>query len=115
MLFVIYQVDGQEGVQYMTSEWIDGPDHATLSVNGNGGYNKWNCPMGTTTLYLYDNGDGTLEISSKPMAGKTLVSGGQGIEEVSQKSEAESRKFIKDGKLYIRVGEKEYDATGRQL
>ncbi len=115
MLFVIYQVDGQEGVQYMTSEWIDGPDHATLSVNGNGAHEKWNCPMGTTTLYLYDNGDGTLEISSKPIAGKTLVGGGQGIEEVSQKSKAESRKFIKDGKLYIRIGEKEYDATGRQL
>lgn len=39
----------------------------------------------------------------------------QGIEEVSQKSKAESRKFIKDGKLYIRVGEKVFDATGRQL
>ena len=39
----------------------------------------------------------------------------EGIEEVSQKSKAESRKFIKDGKLYIRVGEKVFDATGRQL
>lgn len=39
----------------------------------------------------------------------------EGIEEVSQKSKTESRKFIKDGKLYIRVGEKVFDATGRQL
>lgn len=115
MLFVIYQVDGQEGVQYMTSEWIDGPDHATLSVNGNGGYNKWNCPKGTTTLYLYDNGDGTLEISSKQIAGKTLVSGGgnQAIEnaEVGEKA----RKVMVDGELRIYRGEKVYDATGRQL
>ena len=73
MLFVLYQVDGQEGVQYMTPEWIDGPRHTTLSVGGNGGYNKWNCPLGTTTLYLYDNGDGTLEISADPIPGKKLA------------------------------------------
>ena len=115
MLFVIYQVDGQEGVQYMTSDWVDGPDHATLSVNGNGGYNKWNCPKGTTTLYLYDNGDGTLEISSKQIAGKTLVSGGGNQAIDNTKVSEKARKVMVDGELRIIRGEKVFDATGRQL
>ena len=113
MLFVIYQVDGQEGVQYMTSEWVDGPTHATLSVNGNGGYNKWNCPKGTTKIYLYDNGDGTLEISSQPMTGKTLVSGGAAgaaLDNVCVNGSA--RKVIRNGQLFIIKNGNTYNALG---
>jgi len=69
-LFVLYQVDGYPGVQYMTSAWTDGPRHTTLVTNGG---EKWNCPLGTTKLYLYDNGDGTLEISADIIAGKKLA------------------------------------------
>lgn len=73
-VFVLYQVDGQEGVQYMTSEFVDNShSHATLSVNGGGKYEKWQVPAGTTQLYLYDNGDGSLEISSEVIEGKTLA------------------------------------------
>lgn len=73
-VFVLYQVDGQEGVQYMTSEFVDNShSHATLSVNGGGKYEKWQVPTGTTQLYLYDNGDGSLEISSEVIEGKTLA------------------------------------------
>lgn len=109
-LFVIYQEDGKEGVQYMTSEWVSGPTHATLSVNGNGGYNKWACPKGTTKVYLYDNGDGTLEISSEPMPGKTLVNGGTALEKVQ--SPDSSVKFIKNGQLFIRKNGVTYNCLG---
>ena len=116
MLFVLYQVDGQEGVQYMTPTWVDGPTHATLSIDGGGGYNKWNCPLGTTKLYLYDNGDGTLEISSEVIPGKKPADpqpDSQGIENttVSQKA----HKVIIDGQLRIVRGNKVFDATGREL
>ena len=70
-LFVIYQVDGQPGVQYMTTDYVDGPTHATLVTTG---FEKMHVTAGTYTLYLYDNQDGTLELSTEPMAGKTLVS-----------------------------------------
>lgn len=73
-VFVLYQVDGQEGVQYMTSAFVDNShSHATLIVNGDGKYEKWQVPAGTTQLYLYDNGDGSLEISSEVIEGKTLA------------------------------------------
>lgn len=114
MLFVLYQVDGQEGVQYMTPEWIDGERHTTLSVGGNGGYNKWNCPLGTTTLYLYDNGDGTLEISADILPGKKLADPQpEGVENVTATEKA--HKVIIDGQLRIVRGDKVFDATGRQL
>ncbi|MBQ9338884.1 MAG: hypothetical protein IJS13_00970 [Paludibacteraceae bacterium] len=73
-IFVLYQVDGQEGVQYMTDAFVDATHtHATLQVNGGGKYEKWQVPTGTTQIYLYDNGDGTLEISSEPIEGKQLA------------------------------------------
>jgi hypothetical protein len=110
-LFVIYQVDGQPGVQYMTTDYVDGPTHATLVTTG---FEKMHVTAGTYTLYLYDNQDGTLELSTEPMAGKTLVStGAQSVEQtiVSEKA----HKVIIDGQLRIVRGNKIFDATGRQL
>ena len=110
-LFVIYQVDGQPGVQYMTTDYVDGPTHATLVTTG---FEKMHVTTGTYTLYLYDNQDGTLELSTEPMAGKTLVStGAQSVEQtiVSEKA----HKVIIDGQLRIVRGNKIFDATGRQL
>ncbi len=74
-LFLVYQVTGQPGVQYMTDGWL-GFDvtHATMSNCGictNG--NKLYIPAGSYTLYLYDNGDGTVELSREPLEGKTLL------------------------------------------
>jgi hypothetical protein len=113
-LFVLYQVDGFPGVQYMTSAWVDGPRHATLSATG--GYEKWNCPLGTTTLYLYDNEDGTLEISADVIPGKKLADPQPDTQDVEKTEVAEkTRKVMENGQLIIIRGEKRFDATGRQL
>ena len=110
-LFVIYQVDGQPGVQYMTTDYVDGPTHATLVTTG---FEKMHVTAGTYTLYLYDNQDGTLELSTEPMAGKTLVSTGtEGIEQT--KLDGGAHKVIVDGQLRIVRGNKVFDLTGRQL
>lgn len=115
-LFVLYQVDGQEGVQYMTPEWIDGPRHTTLSIGGGGGYNKWNCPLGTTTLYLYDNGDGTLEISADPIPGKKLADpqpAGNAVENV--KTDMRITKTIENGQVVLIKDGVRYNLLGAQL
>ena len=67
-LFLIYQVDGQMGVQYMCETYTDDTNtHARFTTTGN---EKWKVPVGTTTLYLYDNEDGSVEVSNTPMPGK---------------------------------------------
>ena len=110
-IFVVYQVHGVPGVQYMAPSYVDGPTHATMTTSGS---DKLHIPAGNYTLYLYDNGDGTVELAFAEMAGKTLVGcGAQGIENVP--SDDKAHKAIIDGKLQIMVGNKLYDATGREL
>lgn len=69
-IFVIYQVDGEAGVQYMTKATEGSP--ATLVKEGG---EKALIKAGATKLYLYDNGDGSLTLSSDPISGKTPVAG----------------------------------------
>jgi len=69
-LYVLYQEQGFAGMQYMSEWYVDGPTHATMTING---IEKLHIPAGTWTLYLYDNGDGTVELAYQPIAGKTLV------------------------------------------
>ena len=71
-VFVIYQVHGVAGVQYMATAGnvVEGVTHATLSPSGSG---KFVIPAGTKKVYLYDNGNNTVEISTQPMSGKTLI------------------------------------------
>ena len=110
-IFVVYQVHGVPGVQYMAPTYVDGPTHATLTTTGS---DKLHIPAGSWTLYLYDNGDGTVELSREQLAGKTLVGcGGQAIENTSVTEKA--RKVIIDGQLRIFRGDKMFDATGREL
>ena len=83
-IFLIYQVSGAAGVQYMTDGWLGFEvTHATMSNCGicNNG-NKLFIPGGHHTLYLYDNGDGTYELSREELPGKKLVDGGEAIENV---------------------------------
>ena len=78
------------------------------------GSDKLHIPAGNYTLYLYDNGDGTVELAYQEMAGKTLIGcGNQGIEQTMISPAAQ--KTIIDGQLRIIIGEKMYDATGREL
>ena len=70
-LFVVYQEKGVMGVQYMTTSYVDGPTHATMVTSGS---EKLHVGPGSYTLYLYDNGDGSVELSTQPISGKTLVS-----------------------------------------
>ena len=57
------------GEQYMTAEYTTA-SHATMVKNGS---QKMGVPAGTVTFYLYDNEDGTYELSTAPIAGKKLV------------------------------------------
>lgn len=110
-IFVLYQVDGYPGVQYMTSEYVDGPTHATLLTTGG---EKFHLGAGSYTLYLYDNENGTLEISTEVIPGKKLADPQpQGIENTPATEKA--RKVFIDGQLRIIRGDKMFDATGRQL
>ncbi len=110
-IFVLYQVDGYPGVQYMTSEYVDGPTHATLLTTGG---EKFHLCAGSYTLYLYDNENGTLEISTEVIPGKKLADPQpQGIENTPATEKA--RKVFIDGQLRIIRGDKMFDATGRQL
>lgn len=110
-IFVVYQVHGVPGVQYMAPSYVDGPTHATMTTTGS---DKLHIPAGNYTLYLYDNGDGTVELAYQSMEGKTLVScDGQGIE--NTKVDTKAHKTVIDGQLRIIRGEKIYDATGREL
>ena len=85
--------------------------HVTMTTSGG---EKLMIPAGTHTLYLYDNGDGTVELSREQLSGKNLVScGGQGVEHTVVSDKA--HKMIIDGQLRIIRGDKIFDATGRQL
>lgn len=110
-LFVVYQVHGVPGVQYMSPSYVDGPTHATMTTTGN---EKLHIPAGNWTLYLYDNGDGTVELSFEQLSGKNLVGcEGQSIENTLSTDKA--HKVIIDGQLRIIRGNKVFDATGQQL
>lgn len=110
-LFLIYQVDGSAGVEYMCEAYTS-DTHARFIK---GGVEKWGVPVGTTDLYIYDNGDGSVEVSNQPMPGKTIWSpnGAQGVENIHASEKA--HKVIIDGQLRIVRGDKLYDATGRIL
>jgi hypothetical protein len=112
-IFVIYQVKGVAGVQYMTDGW-QGTDkqHVTMLKNGN---DKLYIPAGNYTLYLYDNGNGTVELSYVELSNKSLMacSGEEAIETTTVQEKA--RKVFVDGQLRIVRGDKTFDATGRQL
>ena len=107
------------GEQYMT-KGTDAPSgtHTTLYKDG---FEKFGVPEGTVTFYLYDNGDGTLELSIEPLEGKTLVGGGDNPEPGQQEAveqttvSTKARKAIINGQLRIIRGEKMFDATGREL
>lgn len=111
-VFVLYQVDGQGGVQYRTEQFVDATHRqARLVLEGP---SDWQLPAGVTNLYLYDNEDGSLTVSADPIPGKKLADPQpEGIEntQVSEKA----RKVIIDGQLRIVRGDKIFDATGRQL
>ena len=109
-LFLIYQVDGVAGVEYMCESYTT-ETHARFV---RGGSEKWGVPGGTTELYLYDNEDGSVEVSNQPMAGKKLwTAGGQNI--VNPTVSDKARKVIIDGQLRIIRGGKIFDATGKEL
>ena len=80
--------------------------------NGN---DKLYIPAGNYTLYLYDNGNGTVELSYVELSNKSLMacSGEEAIETTTVQEKA--RKVFVDGQLRIVRGDKTFDATGRQL
>ena len=109
------------GRDYMLEKYVDGGTHVTLSDRESTGHSqKWGIPEGTVTFYLYDNEDGTLELSTEELPGKKLVGGGSGstpgpeaVENTVVKTNA--RKAMIDGRLVIIRGEQMFDATGRAL
>lgn len=117
-IFVVYQKKGVAGVQYMTDGWL-GTDitHATMTNCGtcNNG-NRLYIPAGNHTLYLYDNGDGTVEVSRETLSGKKLMACDDDSQDIEQSIVSnKARKVMIDGQLRIVRGGKTFDATGRQL
>jgi len=65
------------GEQYMCASYTEGVTHAQMVKTGG---EKFGVPEGTVTFYLYDNEDGSYELSTEKLAGKKLVDeeGGEG-------------------------------------
>lgn len=107
--FILVCEPGQViGEQYMTTEYVSGVTHAKMVQNGS---QKFGVPEGTVTFYLYDNGDGSLELSTEPLAGKTLVgSGSNALENTAVQHKAV--KFVRNGQIFIRKGNTIYNALG---
>ena len=121
----MYQEKGKPGVQYMAASYDENATHTTM-IAGDGSTNHevLHVPAGEWTLYLYDNGNGTVELSYEELPGKTLVDTGgdtpgsqpgqqEAVENTVVKTHA--RKAIIDGRLVIIRGEQMFDATGRAL
>lgn len=91
-VFVIYQVHGVAGVQYMATAGnvVEGVTHATLSPSGSG---KFVIPAGTKKVYLYDNGNNTVEISTQPISGKTLIDACEGGNDPVSADESKASEF----------------------
>ena len=66
-------------------------------------------------LYLYDNNNGTVELSYVELSGKKLVACTDEEAIETPVIEEKARKVFVDGQLRIVRGDKMYDATGRQL
>jgi hypothetical protein len=117
-VFVLYQVDGQPGAQFFTEQYVDETHNEARFVpeaQAPAG-EKWRLPAGATTLYLYDNEDGSLTMSVAPIPGKKLADPQpeqQGIVHTAVSEKA--HKVIIDGQLRIVRGDKVFDATGRQI
>ncbi len=112
--FILVCEQGQVvGDCYMTSEFTT-DSHCTLVKEDATHVQKLAVQEGTVTFYLYDNGDGSLELSTEPLAGKTLVgTQTQGIENTTVNKKA--HKAVIDGRLVIIRGDKMFDVTGKQL
>ena len=85
-LFVVFQQNGVQGVQYMAPSYVDGPTQATMTTSGT---DKLHIGPGSYTLYLYKEGSDVI-LSTQPISGKTLVSencGGTGSAIESVKAE----------------------------
>ena len=66
------------GECYMAKEFTT-ESHCTLfNEQKAGASQKMGVPQGTVNFFLYDNGDGSYELSTVELSGKTLVGGGEG-------------------------------------
>lgn len=109
-IFVVYQVHGVPGVQYMAAAYSEAT-HCTMLTSGG---EKLMIPAGTHTLYLYDNGDGTVELSREQLAGKTLVDGGKSaVENTTTRSNI--KKMIVNGQVVIVKDGVRYNLLGAEV
>lgn len=116
-VFILYQVDGYPGVQYMTASYVDGQSHATFLTTGG---EKMHIGAGSYTLYLYDNGDGSLELSTEPIPGKTLAdpqAGNHGDKDAVEDVIAEQKviKTVENGQVIILRDGVRYNLLGAQV
>ena len=85
----------------------DDPDGNTDSCGICNNGNKMYIPAGNHTLYLYSNGDGTVELSREPLDGKTLI-GGEG-------GEGGGDEAIDNVRAELDTNAPMFDVTGRQV
>jgi len=113
-VFVLFQVDGQAGVQYRTEEYMDETHRQVKLVKE--GPKDWRLPAGVTHLYLYDEGNDTYTLSCDPIPGKKPADpqpSQSAVENTTIKSNI--IKTIIDGQVVIIKDGVRYNLLGAQL
>ena len=116
-IFIVYQVHGVPGVEYACKEYVEesAAHHATLYQQPSP-FEKMGIEPGDYTLYLYDNGDGTLELSTIELSGKTLVDAGEGGGgEGGEGGEGGGDEAIDNVRAELDTNAPMFDVTGRQV
>jgi len=115
-IFIVYQVHGVPGVEYACKEYVEesAAHHATLYQQPTP-FEKMGIEPGDYTLYLYDNGDGTLELSTIELSGKTLVDAGEGGGGEGGGEGGGGDEAIDNVRAELDTNAPMFDVTGRQV
>lgn len=111
--FVLVCEAGQVvGDCYMAAAYTE-ETHCTLYKQDDTHQEKMGVPAPSATFYLYDNLDGTLELSTQPIEGKTLVGGGSG--EGGEGGEGEEGEEGFENVYELNLSAPMFDLLGRQV
>ena len=119
-IFIVYQIHGVPGVEFACKEYVEesAAHHATL-YQAPQPFEKMGFEPGNYTLYLYDNGDGTLELSTIELTGKKLVDsdeqGGGDTPGGDTPGEGGEEQGIDNVVYELNLDAPMYDVLGRQV
>ena len=108
-LMLIYQVHGVPGVQYMCPQYVDGGTQCTFYNNTT--VDKWGIEPGVYTLYLYEDTETSVIVSTEPLPGKKLVDADETAVENVNASRTYTKR-IENGQLVIIKNGIRYNVLG---